>query len=131
MPDPSSHERAQAAIAWRTLLSRWKTAFNNRDTAAIVALFAHDALFQGLGPDLLVGSAAIRNYYENVPLHVKASVSGPEAHGISAETACGFADVTFEIPGAPPRHIRLSFCCALRGGEWRIHSYHAAGLAQG
>ncbi|MFD8986140.1 nuclear transport factor 2 family protein, partial [Streptomyces sp. NPDC059564] len=67
------------------ILGGWREAFDERRVDDLVALFAEDALFQGLSPRLLAGRAEIRTYYENVPPGTTATVEVLHSRPLAAE----------------------------------------------
>lgn len=113
------------------ILGGWREAFDGRRVDDIVALFAEDALFQGLSPRLLAGRAEIRTYYENVPPGTTATVEVLDSRPLAAEALAGFANVTFrtptpEDPAGTPLAVRLSVVAQHLDGTWRIRQYHVS-----
>lgn len=128
IPSTPGAENAPAT-RWRALLAQWQLAFGQRDVETIAALFAEDALFQGLSPALLAGRDAIRGYYENVPPNVQAQVGEVSAMALTADTACGFAAVTFDVAGQAAKPVRLSMTVQrCNSGQWQIKTYHVSPL---
>ncbi|MFF5703099.1 nuclear transport factor 2 family protein [Streptomyces sp. NPDC012794] len=116
------------------ILEEWRAAFGERRVDDIVALFADDALFQGLSPRLLNGRAEIRTYYENVPPGTTATVEVLHSRPVAAEALGGFATVTFRTPtpedlAGTPLTVRLSVLAQHTGDGWRIRQYHVSRLA--
>lgn len=104
----------------------WQHAFNQRDFDRIVVLFADDALFQGLSPNLLVGTAAIAEYYRNVPAGVTADVSPGKCVAAGPDSVAGFATVRFtRADGTPERIARLSVTLQRWDEQWRTVLFHA------
>lgn len=126
--DQSASPNNDPEICWRALLAQWQLAFGRRDIETIAALFAEDALFQGLSPALLAGRNAIRHYYENVPPNVRAQVGEINTTSLAPDTACGFAAVTFEIAGQAAKPVRLSMTVQRCNGQWQIKTYHVSPL---
>lgn len=116
-------------LCWRALLTQWQLAFKRRDAQAIAALFATDALFQGLSPTLLKGRDAIQDYYENVPPNVQAQIANMTSMALTSDTASGFADVTFSnIAGQASKPVRLSITAQRCDEQWLIKTYHVSPL---
>ncbi|MEV7723161.1 nuclear transport factor 2 family protein [Streptomyces sp. NPDC087917] len=111
------------------ILEKWRAAFDARRVDEIVALFAEDALFQGLSPRLLGGHAEIRTYYENVPPGTTASVEVLHSRPLAAEALAGFATVTFTDAAGAPLPVRLSIVAQHLGDGWRIRQYHVSRLS--
>ncbi|MET9603616.1 SgcJ/EcaC family oxidoreductase [Streptomyces sp. NPDC006512] len=110
------------------ILEEWRAAFDAHKADEITALFAEDALFQGLSPQLLEGRAQIRTYYENVPPGTTAAVEVLHSRTVAADALAGFATVTFTDPAKGPLPVRLSVAAQHLGGAWRIRQYHVSRL---
>ncbi len=115
-----------ATSTFATVLQAWQDAFNARDVTGMTALFADDALFQGLSPNLLVGRDAIAEYYRLVPEGVRAEATPGKAHALDEHGVVGFASVRFAgTEGMPDRQARLSLTLRRNGAAWRIAMFHA------
>jgi uncharacterized protein (TIGR02246 family) len=110
----------------RETLDRWKAAFDGHHTDAMAALFTTDALFQGFGPEVLVGRDAVRAYYEAVPDDRTADVTVIATYGIGEQAAGGFADVVFRDPAGWQAPVHLSLVLQQDEGAWRIRQYHVS-----
>jgi uncharacterized protein (TIGR02246 family) len=110
----------------RDMLDRWKAAFDGHHVAAMAELFTTDALFQGFGPEVLVGRDAVRAYYEAVPDDRTADVTVIATYGIGEQAAGGFADVVFRDPAGWQAPVHLSLVLQRDEGAWRIRQYHVS-----
>ncbi|WP_370119329.1 SgcJ/EcaC family oxidoreductase [Streptacidiphilus sp. MAP12-33] len=109
------------------VVERWTAAFNSRDLKGMAALFAPDALFQGFGPEPLVGRDAVAEYYGAVPNYRRAEdVSVLHAWAIGQEAAGGFVDVTFRDPADWEARVYLSLVLQRTGDRWEIRQYHVS-----
>ncbi len=122
----SEHRTSGSQDVVAGLLGAWRTAFDQRRWDDLVALFAEDALFQGIDPGLLVGPEQISAYYGAIPEGVRPTVDVLGARRLSECVVAGFADVTFTAPTEAPGPIRLSIVAQRVDGTWRIRQYHAA-----
>ncbi len=111
------------------LLENWRASFDEHRVKDIVALFAEDALFQGLSPRLLAGRAEITTYYENVPPGMTATVELLHSRTLGAESVTGFATVTFTDASGVRLPVRLSVVAQHVDDTWRIRQYHVSKLA--
>ncbi|RSS80374.1 SgcJ/EcaC family oxidoreductase [Streptomyces sp. WAC06614] len=111
------------------ILGAWRTAFDAHRVDDIVALFADDALFQGLSPQLLEGTAQIRTYYEHVPAGMTAEVEVLRSRTVGPEAVAGFAAVTFRPRSGEPLPVRLSVVAQHLDTGWRIRQYHVSRAA--
>ncbi|MFC4019065.1 YybH family protein [Micromonospora sp. GCM10011542] len=111
------------------VLDRWKAAFDGHRVQAMADLFTPDALFQGFGPEVMVGRDAVRDYYEAVPDNRNAEVTLLHSYTIGREVAGGFADVTFRDPTGWEAPVHLSLVLQLSEGTWRIRQYHVSRIS--
>ncbi|MFG1805130.1 SgcJ/EcaC family oxidoreductase [Streptomyces sp. NPDC049040] len=111
------------------VLARWKAAFDGHRTDAMAALFTPDALFQGFDPEVAAGREAVRAYYAAVAQDRTADVTLLHTYAIGAETAGGFADVTFRGRDGWEAAVHLSLVLRLVEGRWLIRQYHVSRVA--
>lgn len=112
------------------VLERWKAAFDGHQVDAMAGLFTSDALFQGFGPTVTAGREVVRAYYEEVPDNRSADVRLLHTYTIGAETAGGFADVTFRDPTGWEAPVHLSLVLQFGDGIWRIRQYHVSRISR-
>ena len=111
------------------VLRRWKAAFDGHQVDVMADLFTPDALFQGFGPEVLVGRDAVRGYYEAVPDNRSADATVLHTYTIGEQVAGGFADVTFRDPTGWEVPVHLSLVLQHDGGSWRIRQYHVSRIS--
>ncbi|RAG82170.1 DUF4440 domain-containing protein [Streptacidiphilus pinicola] len=120
-------EKAQQVGSVHQMVERWTAAFNSHDLGDMAALFAPDALFQGFGPEPLVGREAVADYYEAVPDYRRAvDVNVLHAYAIGGDVAGGFVDVTFRDPSDWQARVYLSLVLERVSGDWQIRQYHVS-----
>jgi uncharacterized protein (TIGR02246 family) len=108
------------------VLDRWKTAFDGHNLDVMANLFSPDALFQGFGPAVIMGRAAIRDYYDAVPDDRSADVTILYTYTIGEHTAGGFADVIFSDPHGWEASVHLSLVLQRDNAIWAIRQYHVS-----
>jgi uncharacterized protein (TIGR02246 family) len=109
------------------VVGRWAAAFNSHDVRDIAALFAPDALFQGIGPAPLVGRDAAGDYYRAVPDSNRATdVRVLHTWAIGEDVLGGFVDITFRGPDDWELRVYLSLVLQRSGGDWEIRQYHVS-----
>jgi uncharacterized protein (TIGR02246 family) len=111
------------------VLDRWKTAFDGHELDAMADLFTPDALFQGFGPQVIVGRDAVRAYYEAVPDTRSADVTVVATYAVGERLSGGFADVTFRDPTGWEAPVHLSLVLQNDQGGWRIRQYHVSRIS--
>lgn len=119
--DPAARDADAAAV--KDLVSRYNTARDRRDPAAIRALFAEDA-------DQLVSSGEWRHGREQlVEGMLRSSRANPGARTLTVETIrfvgadVAIADARYEIAGAggtEPRRMWSTFVAVRAPGGWRL-----------
>jgi uncharacterized protein (TIGR02246 family) len=120
-------EATHQVNAVHEVVGRWTVAFNRHDLKEMAALFAPDALFQGFGPEPLVGRGAAADYYAAGPEYRRAEdVRVLHAYTIGDDVAGGFVDVTFRDPADWEARVYLSLVVQRAGGDWAIRQYHVS-----
>jgi uncharacterized protein (TIGR02246 family) len=120
-------EATHQVDAVHQVVRRWTAAFNSHDLEEMAALFAPDALFQGFGPEPLVGREAAAGYYKAVPNYRRAvDVGVLHAYAIGDDVAGGFVDVTFRDPADWEARVYLSLVLQRASGNWEIRQYHVS-----
>jgi uncharacterized protein (TIGR02246 family) len=111
----------------RDVVEHWVAAFNAHQPDKLRELFTRDALFQGFGPEVIVGQAAVRAYFAVVPdIRTAEDVAILHTFTIGSDVAGGFVAVTFRDPGGWEAPVHLSLVLHRAGGQWLIHQYHAS-----
>ena len=128
MEDVDAMNQARHEVdAVREVVERWVAAFNSHDLTAMARLFAPDALFQGFGPEPLVGRDAVAEYYGAVPGYRRAEdVSVLRTWAIGQDAAGGFVDVTFRDPADWEARVYLSLVLQRVDERWEIRQYHVS-----
>jgi uncharacterized protein (TIGR02246 family) len=120
-------DATQQVDAMTEAVDRWTAAFNNHDTREMAALFASKALFQGFGPEPLVGRDAAADYYRALPDYRRAAdVRLLHTWAIGDDVAGGFVDITFRDPDGWNAQVYLSLVLQRCGQEWKIQQYHVS-----
>ncbi|MFI6887297.1 nuclear transport factor 2 family protein [Streptosporangium canum] len=114
-----------AALGVVGLLGLWRRAFDEHRAADLASLFTEDALFQGIGPRLLVGPAEISGYYGDVAAGTTADVKVLRGNPLCEGMVGGFAEVTFTARTGETYPILLSVVAQRVAGTWLISQYHA------
>jgi uncharacterized protein (TIGR02246 family) len=122
--------QADPAAAAADVFAQFLTAFTNSDAAAVVDLFAEDALFWGTGSRTLVqDTAGIRQYFSNLEGGTAgqniASALEYSVHVLSDTDVLvsGMWQIQFggNADGVP---LRVSMAVSRREGQWKIVQFH-------
>ncbi|MFD6974506.1 SgcJ/EcaC family oxidoreductase [Streptomyces sp. NPDC059949] len=111
------------------VLNQWKAAFDGHQPDAMADLFTPDTLFQGFGPVVLAGRAAVRDYYEAVAADRSAEMTVLHTYSLGKDLAGGFADVTFSDPSGWEVKVHMSLVLQHADDRWMIRQYHVSPVA--
>jgi len=112
-----------------SILRQWKTAFEERNVEALVALYSAEAFLFGGKPTLAAGVDGIRAYFEalpTVPLLVNLEEQSVQLLAPTVISTGGF--VAFRRVNGPAARYRLTLTLVLSGTSWKIASHHASPL---
>jgi uncharacterized protein (TIGR02246 family) len=110
----------------RAVSHAWKEAFNSGDTAAVLALYAEDAVLAAPGVPAVLGKAAIREYFQQTIAAFKAAgltVEDAPLGDLRASGDLGFQWMTYRISdrsGAVVDAGKLLTLFQRRNGKWLI-----------
>lgn len=105
---------------------RWVEVFNSHDLDAHAALYTEDAMLFGSMPELIIGRAAIRDYFggPGPEVHV-AHYPFPRVVMISDSVAATAAYVDF-ADGDTLMPYRVTWMLVKADGEWKIAQHHGS-----
>jgi ketosteroid isomerase-like protein len=104
----------------------WRTAFNAKDWPALVALYTREILFYGSTPDLLVGPAAVLDYFCALPVDISVErFSQPVIVPLTPDVATMAMDVRFRLAGEL-LPFRMTWTIVKIAGAWKIAAHHAS-----
>ncbi|MEY2853370.1 MAG: hypothetical protein RL030_502 [Pseudomonadota bacterium] len=124
---PSGVERVRAATA------EWVDAFNRKDSAAITALYASDAVLFGTSSPVLRNTPAlIADYFRTLPDLGDAVITVGRDHvQLLGDTAIhtGYYTRSAAQDGRLVQNpARFTFVYAWREGRWRIVNHHSSAM---
>ncbi|MEY9968900.1 uncharacterized protein (TIGR02246 family) [Streptacidiphilus sp. MAP12-16] len=109
------------------VLDQWKAAVDAHQPERVAALFAEDAVFQGLHP-YSVGRQGIVDYYESQPLGMKAAYRILETRRHGDDLVLGYLAVEFSFTDRPPLNVKLAVLITPAGDDWHIGHYQVSHL---
>jgi uncharacterized protein (TIGR02246 family) len=110
----------------------WADAFNSRDPARVLALYAPDAVFWGtVSPTLRTTPAEVADYFKGMPDRLRARVTiGDHRVRVFGDVAINTGYYTFsntEPDGTTTSSpSRFSFTYHKRDGKWMIVDHHSS-----
>jgi uncharacterized protein (TIGR02246 family) len=128
-PLAQADERGEVEAATQ----RWISAFNNRSTDDIVALYAPDAVFHGTSSPVLRDSPAlVREYFKGLANAGDSRMAvGEHRVQLLGDVAInsGFYIRTSTVDGKTVQTpARFTFVYARRQGQWLIVAHHSSAL---
>jgi NAD(P)-dependent dehydrogenase (short-subunit alcohol dehydrogenase family) len=109
------------------VLTRWKAAVDAHQPEDVAALFALDAIFQGLHP-YTVGPAGVAEYYAAQPTGMTAAYTLRETRALSDGLVLGYLTVDFGFSDRATLTVYLSVIIRQDADGWRIVHYQVSRL---
>jgi ketosteroid isomerase-like protein len=126
--DPGSEKSDLQADPLDGVLAGWKTAVDAHQPEDVAALFAPDAIFQGLHP-YTVGPAGVARYYAAQPAGMTADYTVRETRALSDGLVLGYLTVDFGFTDRATLAVYLSVIIRRSADGWRIVHYQVSRLA--
>ena len=117
--------KVQATEALRGVLDEWKAGVDAHQPQKVAALFAEDAIFQGLRP-YSVGRDGVAKYYDSQPLGMMVAYRILETRRPTEELVLGYVRADFMFPDRATVNLNLGVLVARTDGGWRILHYQAS-----
>jgi uncharacterized protein (TIGR02246 family) len=114
---------AEAIVA--DVLDRWKAAIEARRPDEVAALFAEDAIFQGLRP-YGVGRQGILDYYAGQPVGLVPNYRILETRQSAGGVVLGYVEVDFTFTDRASIPVLLSVLLTGADGRWLISHYQVS-----
>ncbi len=109
------------------VLTRWKAAVDAHQPEQVAALFATDAIFQGLHP-YTVGQPGVADYYAAQPPGMTAQYTLRETRALSDGLVLGYLTVDFGFRDRATLTVYLSVIVRRDAAAWRIAHYQVSRL---
>ena len=106
-------------------MDEWKAGIDAHDPHRVAAVFAPDAVFQGLTP-YGVGRGAVAAYYESQPTGMTVDYRILETRRPTTTVVVGYLAATFAFGDRPPLDLSLGIVLADGTDGWHIMSYQAS-----
>jgi len=111
----------------RGVLDEWKRGIDAHEPQTVAAVFAQDAVFQGLRP-YSVGRDGVVSYYDSQPVGMTVSYRILETRRPTAELVVGYVRADFALPDRPTVSLNLGVVVTHSNDGWRILQYQASPL---
>ncbi len=109
----------------RDALDEWQRGINTQDPRQVAAVFAVDAIFQGLRP-YSVGRQGIVEYYDSQPVGMTVSYRIAESRRPSPDVVVGYVHADFAFPDRPSIAATIGVVLERGVDGWQIGYYQAS-----
>ncbi|CAM3274411.1 hypothetical protein BST27_25605 [Mycobacterium intermedium] len=109
----------------RGVMDQWKAGIDAHEPQRVAALFAEDAIFQGLRP-YSVGRQAVHDYYDSQPRGMTVSYRILQSRRIAEDTVLGYLNADFTFPDPPNLSVRIGVLMTSADDGWQIRFYQAS-----
>jgi len=117
--------KVQGTEVLRDVLDEWQAGVDAHDPQRVAAVFAEDAIFQGLRP-YSVGRDAVAAYYDSQPLGMTVSYRILESREPTDELVVGYVRADFAFPDRAMVSLNLGVMVTRTDTGWRILQYQAS-----
>ena len=107
------------------VMDGWKAGIDARDPDRVAALFAEDAVFQGLRP-YGVGRATVADYYDSQPAGMTVTYRVLESRSPADGVVLGYLAATFSYPDRPAVELAIGVVLTRLGDGWQVAHYQAS-----
>lgn len=123
--DPTQMSTAAAPVVL-AVMQRWQTAVNHHHPDRVAALFTEGALFQGLQPEPVWGTADITDYYAGQPHDLRAEFELIDARYAGDNVITAYLSAVFHAGERHTTPTYLSIVLVDGSAGWRITHYHVS-----
>ncbi|MCG7593309.1 SgcJ/EcaC family oxidoreductase [Mycobacterium sp. PSTR-4-N] len=109
----------------KSVLDEWKAGIDAHDPERVAAVFADDAVFQGLAP-YTVGRDGVRRYYDGQPHGMTVDYRIDEVRRPAEHVVVGYGAADFHRPDGTVVSLRLGVVLARAHDGWSIQQYQVS-----
>jgi uncharacterized protein (TIGR02246 family) len=117
--------RVQDTEILRGVLDQWRAGIDAHEPQKVAAVFAEDAIFQGLRP-YSVGPDGVFEYYDSQPDGMTVTYQVLETRRPAEDLVLGYVRADFAYPDRPTVSLKLGVLVTHREAGWRILHYQAS-----
>ena len=107
------------------VLDQWKAGIDAHEPQKVAAVFAKDAIFQGLRP-YSVGRNGVAAYYDSQPPGMTVTYRVLETRRPTEELVLGYVRADFAFPNQPDLTLNLGVLVTHTDDGWRILHYQVS-----
>jgi uncharacterized protein (TIGR02246 family) len=109
----------------RGVLDIWQKGIAAHRPEDVAAVFAPDAIFQGLHP-YSVGRPGVAAYYDSQPIGMTVDYRIRETRRPAADVVLGWVEADFHFTDREPLSVNLTVVLGRAGDDWQIGHYHVS-----
>ena len=113
-----------------SVMDEWQAGIDAHDPGRVAAVFAEDAVFQGLRP-YGVGRGAVADYYDSQPTGMTVTYRVLESRRPADGVVLGYLAATFTYPDRPALRLTIGVALTQDGERWQVAQYQASHGASG
>jgi uncharacterized protein (TIGR02246 family) len=107
------------------VMDEWKSGIDAHDPARVAAVFAEDAVFQGLRP-YGVGRDAVVEYYGSQPTGMTVTYRILESRSPTEDVVLGYLVATFAYIDRDSAELAIGVALRRSGDRWQVAQYQAS-----
>lgn len=107
------------------VMDRWKAGIDAQNPDAVAAVFADDAVFQGMRP-YVVGRAGVAAYYAAQPAGMTVTYEVLETRSPADHVVVSYLAATFRFVDREPLSLHVGVVLVQAGATWQVVQYQAA-----
>lgn len=108
-----------------SVMDEWTAGIDAHDPGRVAAVFAEDAVFQGLRP-YGVGRDAVTDYYDSQPPGMTVAYRILESRKPADDVVLGYLSATFSFVDRPALELNIGVTLARNGERWQVVQYQAS-----
>lgn len=108
-----------------SVMDEWTAGIDAHDPARVAAMFAEDAVFQGLRP-YGVGRGAVTDYYDSQPRGMTVAYRILESRKPADDVVLGYLSATFSFVDSSALELNVGVTLVRTVDRWEIVQYQAS-----
>lgn len=107
------------------VMGEWKAGIDSHEPARVAAVFAEDAVFQGLRP-YGVGRDAVAQYYDSQPAGMTVTYRILESRSPADDVVLGYLSATFAYVDRDSVELAIGVALIRGNDRWQLAQYQAS-----
>jgi uncharacterized protein (TIGR02246 family) len=107
------------------VMDEWEAGIDTHYSGRVAAMFAEDAVFQGLRP-YGVGTQAVTDYYDSQPVGMTVTYQILKSRRLANDVALGYLAATFSYPDGTAMKVAIGVVLTRVDDRWLVAQYQAS-----